>query len=220
VILELDRDGAQLFPGALNLRDLRTLQQLLPVAGRPGERIYGNPQVAAWLSDGTVGAIVRDALGSAAQPVRAILFDKTAETNWALGWHQDRTIAVRERAEAAGFSHWNTKAGAIHVEPPFGVIDRMLTARIHLDDVPSDNAPLRIAPGSHRLGRVEDGRIDVAVEECGQFACLAKAGDVWLYRTAILHASDRSKNDRSRRVLQADFSTDILDGGVEWLGVA
>lgn len=30
-------------------------------------------------------------------------FDKTAERNWALGWHQDRTVVVRERKETDGY---------------------------------------------------------------------------------------------------------------------
>ena len=31
------------------------------------------------------------------------LFGKTAERNWTLGWHWDRTIVINERIDADGF---------------------------------------------------------------------------------------------------------------------
>lgn len=95
----------------------------------------------------------------------------------------------------------------------------MLTVRVHLDSVPADNAPLLIVPGSHRLGKIVDSEIDRIVEQSKRFVCTAEVGDVWLYRTAILHASDRSTSSGRRRVLQVDFSDDELPGGLEWLGI-
>jgi ectoine hydroxylase-related dioxygenase (phytanoyl-CoA dioxygenase family) len=118
-----------------------------------------------------------------------------------------------------GFENWTVKAGAPHVEPPFDLIERMVTARIHIDPVPAGNAPLLIAPGSHASGRIAEGEIDTVVQRCGTHACLADAGDVWLYRTAILHRSDRSVGEGRRRVLQVDFAAEELPGGLEWLGV-
>ena len=63
------------------------------------------------------------------------------------------------------------------------------------------------------------GEIDATVRECGTVACLAATGDVWVYATPILHASEASTSPRHRRVLQVDFSADGLPGGLEWLGV-
>ena len=217
--LELEPEGAQLFARLIDGSGLGALQRMLPQSTKPGERIYGNADLSRWLSDGPVGEIARGIVGPSSQPVRAILFDKTPGANWALGWHQDRTIAVRERVDRSGFDHWNFKAGVTHVEPPFGFIERMITVRIHLDPVPEDNAPLLIALGSHRCGKIEEGQIDQVVEGGDTFACTAEAGDVWLYRTAVLHASARSTSGRSRRVLQVDYSADALPGGLEWLGV-
>ncbi|MBO9621948.1 MAG: phytanoyl-CoA dioxygenase family protein [Sphingomonas sp.] len=153
------------------------------------------------------------------RPVRAILFDKSPAANWALGWHQDRTIAVRARTEQAGFGPWSVKQGLLHVEPPFALIEAMRTMRVHLDPVPEDNAPLLIAPGSHRLGRIAEGDLAAVVERCGTATCLAAAGDVWLYATPIVHASAASNGMRHRRVLQVDWSSDSLPGDLAWLGV-
>ena len=95
----------------------------------------------------------------------------------------------------------------------------MVTLRVHLDDVTPDNAPLLIAPGSHRLGRRAEARIEEAVRACGTLACTAAAGDIWLYATPILHASRAAARPRRRRVLQLDYAARELPGGLEWLGV-
>ena len=168
---------------------------------------------------GPASAIATAILGDGARPVRATLFDKDRHRNWALGWHQDRTIAVRERSDAAGFEQWTMKQGIHHVVPPFAYLARMLTLRIHIDPAGPENAPLLVAPGSHRLGRHCRGDIRAAVDRCGRTTCPAKRGDVWLYATPILHASDRALRPGRRRVLQILYSADTLPGGLEWLGI-
>lgn len=57
-------------------------------------------------------------MGPACFAVRALLFDKTPEANWKVVWHQDITIAVRVRAEVAGFATWSEKGGVPHVQAP------------------------------------------------------------------------------------------------------
>lgn len=78
----------------------------------------------------------------------------------------------------------------VHVEPPFDLLAGMLTVRVHLDAVAATNAPLLIAPESHRRGRIPTAEIPEVVRQCGIVACLAAAGDIWLYVTPILHASE------------------------------
>lgn len=156
---------------------------------------------------------------AARKPVRAILFDKSEAANWALGWHQDRTVAVKARAAVPGYGPWSVKAGLQHVEPPFALIEAMRTIRVHFDPVPADNAPLLIAPGSHRVGRISERDIDATVAQCGTAACLAERGDIWIYATAILHASAAAALPKHRRVLQLDFSADTLPVPLDWLGI-
>jgi hypothetical protein len=220
--LRLDRDGAELHRQVLSAPEVEQLCQAGKplLGGKAGARIFGGPLAARILDATFVPAeIVARELGPEARPVRAILFDKTAETNWSVGWHQDRTIAVRQRREVAGFGPWSAKDGIPHVEPPVAMTAAMLTIRVHLDACGPDNAPLLIAPGSHRLGRVPGPDIAAAVDRLGSVACLASAGDVWVYATAILHASERSRSDSSRRVLQIDYAAARLPGGLEWLGI-
>lgn len=219
--LDLETDGAVLHQAAAIdvLVELETALADLPIQ-RAGIRLYGRGGLTPMLSaSGPIGAIALDILGSSARPVRAILFDKTAATNWALGWHQDRTIAVRERLDVAGYGPWSIKAGVHHVEPPFTVIEQMVTLRIHLDPVPADNAPLLIAPGSHRFGRVPEAHIPALVARCGSYACLADRGDVWAYRTPIVHSSAAATSATGRRVLQVDYSAEQLTDGLRWAGI-
>jgi hypothetical protein len=220
-ILTLDSDGAQLWRGAA-FPFLSAIEATL--ADQPndqaGVRLTGITMLAGLLTtNGAIGASVARHIGKAAQPVRMILFDKSAAANWGLGWHQDRTIVVRHRIEVAGYTLWTVKAGWLHVVPPIDLLERMMTIRIHLDPVPATNAPLLIAPGSHLLGKVAEADIATAVARLGVRACLADAGDIWAYSTPILHASDVAANPRRRRVLQVDYAAEDLPGGLEWLGI-
>ncbi|MGH6751607.1 MAG: phytanoyl-CoA dioxygenase family protein, partial [Bradyrhizobium sp.] len=176
--------------GALRLRaalDASELQGLLDSVvnlspDQAGIRLHGIAAVRRFLvPSGPVWKVAAAVLGEACHPVRTILFDKTASTNWGLPWHQDRTIAVVERVEVAGYGPWTVKSGLAHVAPPFDLLAGMVTLRVHLDPVPEANAPLLIAPGSHRLGLIPERQVKTVVEKCGTAVCLAEAGDIWLY---------------------------------------
>lgn len=185
-----------------------------------GVRLHGIAGLRPLLApDGPIGAVAASLAGPGSRAVRAILFDKNGGANWSLGWHQDRTICVRERVEVPGYGPWTVKQGLQHVAPPFDLLARMVTLRVHLDDVPAGNAPLLIVPGSHRLGRIAEGEIDALVSRLGFSACLAEAGDIWAYATPIVHASKAAARPGRRRVLQVDFSADELPGALDWLGV-
>lgn len=219
--LTLETDGAVQFDrAALSiLPDLRAIADAQPHE-RAGVRLYGVTGLRPLLAnDGILGMLAAAKLGAGCRPVRAVLFDKTETTNWALGWHQDRTIVARERIDVPGFGPWTVKAGLTHVGPPQDLLADMLTMRVHLDDVPDTNAPLLIAPGSHQLGRIPEAKITRIVERYGVVTCLAEAGDVWLYATPILHASAAAASPARRRVLQIDFAAVDLPEGLCWLGI-
>lgn len=219
--LSFEEHGAQLFRGAVidDLKSLRDALNGLPT-GRAGIRLKGIEDLRPFLAhDGSIGSIAASLIGIASKPVRAILFDKSNDTNWSLTWHQDRTICVEQRIEVEGFGPWTRKSGMHHVAPPFEVLSRMATLRVHLDDVPATNAPLLIAPGSHREGRIAETAIKKVVQRFGIKNCLATAGDVWAYATPILHASDAAAVPARRRVLQVDFASGDLPDGLKWLGV-
>ena len=220
--MKLERDGAERIEKALSEDELWALGELARSHGGAGAgvRITHDEILSRILApDSTMDRIAKSRLGDDAQPVRAILFDKRPGANWALGWHQDRTIAVRSRIEVPGFGPWSRKSGIDHAEPPFEYIEQMITLRAHLDACGSDNAPLLIAPGSHRLGRIPVQDVEGVVFRREAVACLANAGDIWVYASAILHASNAAESPTHRRVLHVDYSAGRLPGGLEWFGV-
>jgi len=216
--MQLLPDGARHFPAAFSPAKVAALAALLSLPeDRPGARLGAPLGLAALL--GPADSLAEALLGPAARAVGAKLFDKSPARNWALGWHQDRTVPVRRRREVPGFGRWTVKSGIAHCVPPFEILERTLTLRIHLDPAGEANAPLLIVPGSHRLGALAERDIPAAVARFGARACLAEAGDVWAYATPILHASDRARAPARRRVLQLLYSADPLPDGLEWTGV-
>ncbi|CAL4868736.1 hypothetical protein MMA231_03025 [Asticcacaulis sp. MM231] len=213
--------GAALYPAILapeEVQDLAGRMEAL-ISGRPGKRLVGMEWDGLVDAEGRIGRIAAGLIGMQAKPVRVAVLDKTVEANWSVAWHQDRTIALRERIETDGFGPWSTKDGICHVAPPVSLLAGMVTLRVHLDDCPADNAPLKVALGSHVLGFVAADRAARVAEAHPILSCLAEAGDIWAYSTLILHASERAQKAGRRRVLQVDYAAEDLPGNLEWRGL-
>lgn len=222
--MTITEDGAVRFRAALSAEALAGLRAFADQAlgARPGARLSADtPFMADSLAaQGLIGQFAAQLAGPEVRPVRFLLFDKSDASNWAVPWHQDRTIAVKKRLDVPGFGPWSTKEGRLHVEPPVDVLRHMVTLRVHLDDVDEHNAPLKVALGSHKLGVVMLPDVKSQVEVADTLNCLADAGDIWAYSTLILHASARAEPGRRRRVLHIDYAPFDLPGGLEWLGVS
>jgi ectoine hydroxylase-related dioxygenase (phytanoyl-CoA dioxygenase family) len=187
---------------------------------KAGTRLHGLTGLKDLVGKGSAAlCIAEELLGDQARPVRVILFNKSKAHNWPLGWHQDRTIAVARRHELPGFDHWTVKQNIQHVEPPFDLIAKMVTLRLHLDRVDANNAPLRVAPGSHRKNLIPESDYSAVVETHGEMICLAEAGDIWAYSTPILHASRAADSPSRRRVVQVDYAAAELPRPLEWAGI-
>jgi hypothetical protein len=156
---------------------------------------------------------VRVALGPGCGLVRVLYFDKPPGQSWALPWHKDLTIAVRDnRLPSSLFRAPTKKAGVPHVEAPLAVLETMLTARIHLDEITDENGPLKVIPGSHRTGK------DLALD-APPHVILSRAGDVLLMRPLLAHCSGRSvpTTARHRRILHLELaSSPSLPDGYAW----
>jgi hypothetical protein len=152
-------------------------------------------------------------LGPEAGLVRGLYFDKPPDQSWGLPWHKDVTIAVRDnRLPSSSFSKPTVKGGVPHVEAPREVLEKMLSVRIHLDEVTDENGPLKVLPGSHRTGK-ESTAADCPV------TILAGRGDVLLMRPLLDHASGHSSpgTRRHRRILHLEFAgVAELTDGYQW----
>ncbi len=145
---------------------------------------------------------------------KSIYFDKPEESNWFVAYHQDLTISVDKRIEAAGFGPWTVKQNQFAVQPPIQILENNFTVRIHLDDTTADNGALKVIPGSHCQGvqRAEELRAD----ELNQTVCAVQRGGVMLMRPLLFHASNRTLNSKRRRVIHIEFSNAVLPYGLQW----
>jgi ectoine hydroxylase-related dioxygenase (phytanoyl-CoA dioxygenase family) len=165
---------------------------------------------------GPLRGMVRPYFDAPPFAVRIVLFDKTPLANWKATWHQDVTIAVTEYREASGWGPWSRKDGGWQVCPPAGVLAGMLTARLHLDPCGPGNGPVRVVPGTHRLGRLSDPEISAAARSAIPVDCLAGVGAVVLLRPLLLHSSAPASDAGHRRVLHVEFAAHSLPDGFIW----
>ena len=198
--LEIDHLASQRAGKAFGLRNLTTAAPLTRDLANSNE----------------LGSIVHSVIGDSARVVRAIYFDKHKDANWKVAWHQDLTIAVREKVDVEGFRAWSTKAGITHVQPPVEVLEHMLTLRIHLDDTSEANGALRVLPGTHRHGRLDPEQIQYWKQHRNLVTCSVRRGGVLAMRPLLLHSSLPALNPTHRRVLHFEYAAIDLPAGLEW----
>jgi ectoine hydroxylase-related dioxygenase (phytanoyl-CoA dioxygenase family) len=222
-IEQFEREGFAMTPSLLSSDEIATLIELIEVqasadAKRGGIRdiMHRVPELRGIANHAAIRSIVEQVLGPNSFVVRSTLFDKTEAANWKVPWHQDLTIAVRSRRDTEGYGPWSIKEGISHVQPPTEVLARMVTVRIHLDPCPVTNGALRVLPGTHKLGRLNQNNIDSYIDEARTITCTAQPGEALVMRPLLLHASSPSAVPGHRRVIHFDFATGDLDNGLTW----
>ena len=160
--------------------------------------------------------LVEPILGSGARVVRGVYFDKHRDANWKVAWHQDLTIAVRERVDVEGYGPWSIKAGIHHVQPPVEVLENMLTVRLHVDDADDTNGALRVLPGTHKFGRLDARQIEYWKRRQTAVTCSVRSGGAVVMKPLLLHSSTTATTLRHRRVLHFEYSSFDLPAGLRW----
>ncbi|WP_437227684.1 phytanoyl-CoA dioxygenase family protein [Planctomicrobium sp. SH661] len=173
------------------------------------------PQVRAIASEDRLLSLATSVLGAQAFAVRAIFFDKVPGANWSLFWHQDSVISVKERVEVPGFSSWSQKVGVWQVQPPSEVLAQMVALRVHLDDCGADNGPLRVLPGSHLYGWLDE-KLDEWKARVPEVTCTVGSGGIVGMCPMTLHASAASQKVGNRRVIHIEYAAADLPGGLQW----
>jgi len=173
------------------------------------------PEVQKLARRSHVRQFVTPLLGDGAFAVRAIFFDKVPDANWSLFWHQDNVVSVAQRIDAPGFTGWSCKAGVWQAQPPAHVLARMVAVRVHLDDSGPDNGPLRVLPGSHRFGWLDE-QLDEWKRRVPEVVCAVRCGGVVTMCPLTLHASSPSQMASHRRVIHIEYACDDLPDGLEW----
>jgi len=226
---ELDVRGATLVPSLINDEQIAGLiaacETALTVSETDKRHAIRNllarvPEAAEIARSKDIRALVEETLGQSAVMFRGLYFDKTPDSNWLVPWHQDLTIAVKERQDNPGFGPWSTKEGVAHVQPPEPWLSGRLAIRLHLDDCGPENGPLKVIPGSHRFGRLEGNEIDQMRVARKAAICIANRGDALLMNPMLLHASSQADSPGHRRVIHLEFCAYSLPGTLEWHGLA
>ena len=221
------QDGFAVIESVVDIATLQVLEKELARVDGIGSQRAGQafgirnlmnavPSTRTLANSDSLRSLVEPILGNSARVVRGIYFDKHTDANWKVTWHQDLTIAVREKIELDGFSAWSLKAGIIHVQPPLSVLANMLTLRLHLDHTGESNGALRVLPGTHRLGRLDAHQIQACKQKQPPITCSVSRGGILAMRPLLLHSSLPSLNPTHRRVLHFEYATVDLPAGLHW----
>ncbi|MDN5214954.1 WYL domain-containing protein [Fulvivirgaceae bacterium BMA12] len=146
---------------------------------------------------------------------KAIFFDKPAESNWYVTWHQDTTINVSGKVASENYSGWTKKGEAYGVCPPEKILHNTVTVRIHLDDTNEENGALQVLPGSHK-NKLSNAEIKLITKNSIPAICEVRSGGIQLMKPLLLHASSKTLNRKNRRVIHLEFNSLELPNGLQW----
>jgi ectoine hydroxylase-related dioxygenase (phytanoyl-CoA dioxygenase family) len=213
-ISDLD-DGYGVHPGVLQAAQVAALAATVeqPGDGHAGIRhLLRLAGVALLASDLRLINLAAQYIGEWPAPLTATLFNKTSDTNWLVAWHQDTALPVQVRHDDKAWGPWSIKAGQLYGRAPASVLSRVIALRVHFDDSAADNGPLRVLPGTHRLGRLSEEQVSEASERIAAVPLLVAAGGVIALRPLTIHASSKSTSSRSRRVLHIEYAPrDVIE---------
>jgi ectoine hydroxylase-related dioxygenase (phytanoyl-CoA dioxygenase family) len=221
-IHEIEEKGFATIDPYLNLDAIellnRSITDLHLNPGRAGMRnlLELSPCVSRLAQSQKIRSLVEPILGDSARVVRGIFFDKQPTANWKVPWHQDVTIAVKNRLDLPDYHPWSVKGGISHVQPPTAILDQMLTVRIHLDKTDESNGALKVIPGSHAHGKLTEMEIDRWKRTALGISCNLEPGGILLMRPLLLHASSASIVPSHRRVIHLEYASHLLPSGLEW----
>lgn len=148
--------------------------------------------------------------------VQCTFFEKSAQRNWLVALHQDLSIPVAARVDHPGLCGWSRKEDSWFVRAPLPVLEQLIAVRVHLDHCGPFDGALRVVPGSHRSGVLDDCAAQAVRAQHGEFICTVEQGAALVMRPLLLHASSKGSGDGRRRVLHFVFGPRELPYGLQW----
>lgn len=217
----LDERGYAIVPSILRDDECEDLITRLAAPEVPRSRagarhLFSIPFVSQVAHDDRLREIASSALHSDAIPFRVTLFDKSADSNWSVVWHQDTALPLRRRFEAPGWGPWSVKGGVHYAHAPASALEQVVALRVHLDESSATNGPLRVLSGSHLPGVLSDDEVVAIAARSVPADCLVTRGGVLAMRPLLVHSSPRVASDAPRRVLHIEYAAPLLiSPGVE-----
>jgi ectoine hydroxylase len=202
------RDGYVLKRGYFDAEEVALLQQAIALDEginanmvRLADSQGGSTELALWNhpGDDLFGMVARSErlvggaeflLGGEVYHYHSKLTQKRPRAGGAWDWHQD-------------YGYWYNN-GCLFPD--------MLSVAIAIDRADRENGCLQVLKGSHRLGRIEHGRVGgqtgADMDRVGQIMKVldrvyieADPGDALFFHCNVLHSSDPNRSDRPRNVL-------------------
>jgi ectoine hydroxylase-related dioxygenase (phytanoyl-CoA dioxygenase family) len=165
--------------------------------------------IADFVRDPALSSLGSEIFGADAIPFRATLFDKSPASNWLVVWHQDTALPIQHRRDVPGWGPWSSKDGITYAHAPAAALENILALRVHLDDSTIENGPLRVLPGTHSTGVLEDDSIHRLASEIEPVDCIVPLGGVIAMKPLIVHASSKSQSPQPRRVLHIEYAPSL-----------
>lgn len=213
-----EADGFAVLRDVVPRERLNTLAPVALASGAVGGSrcLLARPEIAALASELREHPALRAIVPGDHVAVQCIYFEKSSERNWLVAIHQDLSIPVARRVASERLRGWSEKEGEVFVQPPAEVLAQLVAVRVHLDACGEEDGPLRLVPGSHRLGVLTPEAALAARRDHGEVTCTADPGDVLVLRPLALHASSKSSGRSRRRVLHVVYGPPRLPEGLDW----
>jgi len=208
----MSRDyGFAVLPDVLSRQEIAVLSdaitRLRTERSRAGARnMLRHPDVASLARDPRLLEIATATLAEQARPFGATLFDKSPRANWLVVWHQDTALPLEARRDVPGWGPWSVKGGVLYAHAPTAALNRVVALRVHLDDSTTSNGPLRVLPGSHALGVLQDDEIARLAASVQPGECLASRGSIVMMRPLVVHSSSKAAIPAPRRVIHIEYT--------------
>ncbi|MGB8698828.1 MAG: phytanoyl-CoA dioxygenase family protein [Thermosynechococcaceae cyanobacterium] len=160
--------------------------------------------------------VLEPLLPTAAVAIQCTLFEKSPERNWLVSLHQDLSIPVASRINHSAVRGWSEKEGVLYVQAPAAVLADMVAVRLQLDESGPNDGALRVVPGSHLYGRLDDAEVKRLRDNMGEIVCPVPKGAALVIRPLLLHGSSKLTQLHMRRVLHFLFAPPVLPFGLRW----
>jgi ectoine hydroxylase-related dioxygenase (phytanoyl-CoA dioxygenase family) len=172
------------------------------------------PETLGYIFNQNLKDIIKSNFGENYFITKSIYFDKPEKSNWFVAYHQDLTISVNKKIETTDFENWTIKQNQFAVQPPKELLEKNFTIRIHIDKTTKDNGALKVINNSHSKGilRVEN----LSIENEKETICEVEKGGIMIMKPLLFHASNKTTNNKRRRVIHLEFSNQELPNGLEW----
>ncbi|MBY0485871.1 MAG: phytanoyl-CoA dioxygenase family protein [Flavobacteriaceae bacterium] len=172
------------------------------------------PQINDLIFTKSLLEIIKSIGGNDYFVVKSIYFDKPEKSNWFVSYHQDLTISIDKKQEIVGFTNWTTKHNQFAVQPTSDILENIFTIRIHLDDTNEENGALKVLEKSHlkAINRLDN----LVITNEKEVFCNVKSGGIMLMKPLLFHGSNKTTNDKNRRVIHIEFSNKKLPENINW----